>query len=308
MKHIVSVSIGSSKRNKRTEQDFLGEHVIVERIGTDGSIEKAIELITELDGKVDAFGMGGIDLWVGCGRNKYMLRDALPIAKAAKKTPIVDGSGLKATLERRVIKYLDEVAKVPFREKTVLLVSGVDRFGMAEALRDTGCRLILGDLIFVLNLPIPLRSLEALDRVARVLAPIVVRLPFSMLYPTGAKQESKPSPKQSRWYHEADIIAGDWHYVHKYMPEDMRGRAVITNTTTEEDVALLKKRGVTTLITTTPEMEGRSFGTNVMEGLIVSLLGKRPEDITTDDLNDMLDRLDFKPRITVLNEPPLIPA
>jgi len=308
MKHVVSVSLGSSKRNKRTEQDFLGERCIVERIGTDGSIEKAIQLITELDGKVDAFGMGGIDLWVGCGRRKYMLRDAIPIARAAKKTPIVDGSGLKSTLERRVIKYLDEVSKVPFKEKTVLLVSGVDRFGMAEALRDTGCKLILGDLIFVLNVPIPLYSLEALDRVARVLAPIVTRLPFSMLYPTGEKQHHAVNPKQARWYHRSDIVAGDWHYVNKYMPEDMRGKSIITNTTTEEDVAEMKKRGVSTLITTTPELEGRSFGTNVMEGLIVSLLGKRPEEITPDDINNMLDRLDFRPRISVLNEPSLIPA
>jgi len=308
VKHVVSVSLGSSKRNKRTEQDFLGEHCIIERIGTDGSIERAIQLITELDGKVDAFGMGGIDLWVGCGRRRYMLRDAIPIARAAKKTPIVDGSMLKGTLEARVIRYLNEVAKVPFREKTVLMVSGVDRFGMAEALRDTGCKLILGDLIFVLNVPVPLHSLEALDKVARILAPIVVRLPFSMLYPTGEKQEHGVNPKHAKWYHLSDIIAGDWHYVNKYMPEDMRGKSIITNTTTEEDVAELKRRGVSTLITTTPELEGRSFGTNVMEGLIVALLGKRPEEVTQEDINGMLDRLEFKPRITVLNEPSLIPA
>ncbi len=309
VKHVVSVSLGSSKRNKRTEQDFLGEHFIVERIGTDGSVEKAIDLIKELDGKVDAFGMGGIDLYVGCGRNKYMLKDAIPIARAAKKTPIVDGSGLKSTLERRVIKYLFNEVRVPFQTKTVLMVSGADRFGMAEALHETGCKLILGDLIFVLNVPIPLRSLDALDRVARVIAPVVTRMPFSMLYPTGEKQEHhRLNPKQSRWYKEADIVAGDWHYVIKWMPEDMRGKSVITNTTTEEDVADLKRRGISTLITTTPELEGRSFGTNVMEGVVVALLGKRPEEITADDVNGMLDRLEFKPRITVLNEPSLVPA
>ena len=93
MKHVVSVSLGSSKRNKKTESEFLGEQVLVERIGTDGSIPRAIELIRELDGKVDAFGMGGIDLWIACSRSKYMLKDALPIARAAKKTPIVDGRG-----------------------------------------------------------------------------------------------------------------------------------------------------------------------------------------------------------------------
>lgn len=309
MKHVVSVSLGSSRRNKRTEAEFLGEQVIVERIGTDGSIPKAIEIIRGLDGKVDAFGMGGIDLWIACGRSKYMLKDAVPIAKAAKKTPIVDGSRLKGTLERRVIRYLNDEMRVPFKDLKVLLTVGVDRFGMAEALRDTGCKLVLGDLIFALGIPIPLQSLDALDKVARVLAPLVVRLPFSMLYPTGSKQEErKANPKFARFYKEADVIAGDFHYIVKHMPEDMTGKSIITNTVTEDDVKEFRARGVSTLITTTPEMEGRSFGTNVMEGLIVSLLGKMPEEITDDEINGMLDRLGFKPRIEVLNPPSIIPG
>jgi len=303
VKHIVSVSIGSSKRNKRTEQELLGEKVIVERIGTDGSIEKAIEIIRELDGKVDAFGMGGIDLHVACGRKRYTLRDAIPIANAAKKTPIVDGSRLKGTLERRVIRHLDKHSIVDFKGKTVLLVCGVDRFGMAEALQETGCNLILGDLIFVLNLPVPLRSLNALDKVARAIAPIVVKLPFSLLYPTGEKQNGNNRKKtlQAKYYHQADVIAGDFHYVKRYMPGNMAGKVIITNTVTEDDIEWLKRLGVGTLITTTPKMDGRSFGTNVMEGLIVALLNKAPDEISDQEINDLLDKLNFEPRVEVLN-------
>ena len=309
MKHVVSVSLGSSKRNKRTEQEFLGEKTIVERIGTDGSIEKAIEIIKELDGKVDAFGMGGIDLYVSCGKKRYILKDAIPIAQAAQKTPIVDGSRLKGTLERRVIQYLDRELNIPFDEKKVLLVSGMDRFGMAEALQETGCDLVLGDLVFILNIPIPLKSLSALDKIARAVAPIVVKLPFSMLYPTGEKQDTVQSKKSvhTKFYNEADIIAGDFLLVKKHMPEDMSGKSIITNTVTAEDVDMLRKRGLSTLITTTPEMDGRSFGTNVMEALIVALLKKMPEEITDDEINELLDRLNFKPRIEVLTPPSLIP-
>lgn len=309
MKHVVSVSLGSSKRNKRTEQEFLGEKTIVERIGTDGSIEKAIEIIKELDGKVDAFGMGGIDLYVSCGKKRYILKDAIPIAQAAQKTPIVDGSRLKGTLERRVIQYLDRELNVPFDEKKVLLVSGMDRFGMAEALQETGCELVLGDLVFILNIPIPIKSLSALDKIARAVAPIVVKLPFSMLYPTGEKQDTVQSKKtvHTKFYNEADIITGDFLLVKKHMPEDMSGKSIITNTVTAEDVDMLRERGLSTLITTTPEMDGRSFGTNVMEALIVALLKKMPEEITDDEINELLDRLNFKPRIEVLNPPSLIP-
>lgn len=307
MKRVVSVSLGSSRRNKKVEQDFLGERFVIERIGTDGSIPKAIEIIRQLDGKVDAFGMGGIDLYIGCGKRRYMLRDAVPIARAAKVTPIVDGGRIKATLERRVILYLNDVLRVPFKGKTVLLVSGMDRFGMAEAIQQTEADLILGDFIFALHLPIKLRSLRALDFAARIIAPIAVKLPFSVLYPTGKEQEKTTSHRFSRYYLEADIIAGDFHYIRKYLPESLPGRSIITNTVTEEDVADLRKRGVSTLVTTTPEMDGRSFGTNVLEGVLVALSGKRPEELTDEDVNALLDKLDFKPRVEVLNPPSLVP-
>src|SRR5690554_3650848 len=101
MKRIVSVSLGSSKRDHAVETELLGEKFSVERIGTNGDIKKMIALIRELDGKVDAFGLGGIDLYIQAVDRRYTLRDAQKIAAAARSTPIVDGSGLKNTLERK---------------------------------------------------------------------------------------------------------------------------------------------------------------------------------------------------------------
>ena len=57
MKRAVSVSIGSSKRNKAVEVTLLGEKVSIERIGTDGDMEAAALKYKELDGTVDAFGV-----------------------------------------------------------------------------------------------------------------------------------------------------------------------------------------------------------------------------------------------------------
>ena len=57
MKHVVSISLGSSRRDKRVETEILGERVLIERIGTDGDQKKAREKYLELDGKVDCFGI-----------------------------------------------------------------------------------------------------------------------------------------------------------------------------------------------------------------------------------------------------------
>src|SRR5690606_14989923 len=100
------------------------------------------------------------------------------------------------------------------------------------------------------------------------LLPVVTRLPFKILYPTGEKQETV-HPRYARHFHWADIIAGDFHFIRRNMPGDMRGKLIITNTITADDVGELQRRGVRWLVTTTPELGGRSFGTNVLEAMLV---------------------------------------
>lgn len=299
MKRVVSISLGSSKRNHAVEIEIGGYACRVERIGTDGDVAAMIRMIRELDGKVDCFGLGGMDLYVFAGNRRYALREAKKVAAAARKTPLVDGSGLKNTLERQTVSWLKEHTKLLDNNPRVLMMSGADRFGLAEALTAAGCRIVYGDLVFTVGLPLPLRSLEALGRVARVLAPVICRLPLSMIYPTGKKQEEN-TPKAQGLFAQADIVAGDFHFIRRYMPEELTGKTVITNTTTAEDVALLKSRGVATLVTTTPELNGRSFGTNVMEALMVAVAGHGRE-LSEDEYAKMLEQLNFIPRIASLN-------
>ncbi len=61
---VVSVSLGSSSRDKTSRATFLGEEIELRRVGTDGDLQKAHAMIAELDGKVDAIGLGGIDLYL----------------------------------------------------------------------------------------------------------------------------------------------------------------------------------------------------------------------------------------------------
>ena len=300
MKHIVSVSLGSSKRNHAVETEFLGEKFRIERIGTDGDWDAAINLVRSLDGKVDAFGMGGISLYIYVGPKRYILKDAKKLLAEARLTPMVDGGGLKHILEKQSIERVAREGIVDFKGKHVLMVCGVDRLGMAEVLNDLSDHIVFGDLIYGLGLPVRIRSLKALYRIAGLIAPIVVNFPFDSLYPTGSKQDVI-IPKFSKYYYEADIIAGDFLYIRRYLPDRLDGKTIITNTTTQEDVKLLKDRGVRLLVTTTPEMEGRSFGTNVMEALLVSIIGKPVDQITEDDYRNLLRELDFQPGVIYLN-------
>jgi len=300
MKHVLSVSIGSSKRDKTYIGEFLGEEVEVGRKGTDGDMKKAGEIIHELDGTIDCFGIGGTDIYLWSSTRKYRVKDAWNIAKNAVKSPVVDGGEIKHTLERQVIRDLANVQKIIQKGDPALLVSGVDRIGMAEALDEIGCDTIYGDLLFALKINRPLRSLKELNFIAATLLPVMTKLPFKWIYPTGKKQEEM-KPRFPEQFERAKVVAGDFHYIRKYMPEDMKGKIIITNTTTEEDVKLLTDRGVKWLVTTTPRMGGRSFGTNVLQSLIVAISGKHPSNMTWDDYLEYIRKMDLKPSITELN-------
>lgn len=304
MKKVVSVSLGSSKRNKTVVVELLGEQFEISRIGTDGDFPKALATLHELDGKVDAIGLGGIDVFLYIRDRRYAIRDGLKLMNAVRRTPVVDGSCLKRTLEREVVRYLARETELIPPGTKVLMVSAADRFGMAQAFVDAGCETTFGDLIFTVGIHYPIRTVNQLERLARLLLPFFVRLPFKMLYPTGKQQDIHNDKKARRfasYYREAEVLAGDFHFIRRYLPPTLDGKVIVTNTTTGADVELLRERGASYLVTTTPEYEGRSFGTNVMEGVFVALIGKPWAEITNDEYLDLLRRLSFKPRIVKLN-------
>lgn len=301
MKRAVSISLGSSKRNKAVEVTLLGEKVSIERIGTDGDMEAAARKYQELDGKVDAFGVGGADLGVLVDKKWYPLFSVNPMVRFVKETPLVDGTGLKSTLESKSASFLDAHIKdyINERGRKAFIMTGVDRWGMTQCFLDAGYECVFGDLMFSLGIPIPLHSAKQLKTLAALLMPIAGRLPFKWIYPTGEKQEER-KPKHPGHFQWATVTAGDCHYIKRYMPDDMQGKVVVTNTTTQEDTELFRKVGVKYLITTTPVLEGRSFGTNMMESALIAISGKK-RALTDVEYSDLLAQLKFEPQIQELN-------
>ena len=199
-----------------------------------------------------------------------MFKESARIASVAKITPIVDGSGVKDTLERYLVHFLTERYGFDFLGKKVLVVSAVDRFGMAESFEEAGARLICGDLLFAIGLPIPLRKLKTLGNLVDLAAPLLTRMPVGWLYPTGKKQTTR-APRYTRFFLETDIIAGDFHYIRRYMPARLDGKVVITSSVAKHDMEMLIEAGVKMVVTTSPDMGCRAFGANVLEAILTAI-------------------------------------
>jgi hypothetical protein len=301
MKRILSVSLGSPTRNHKTRVSFLGEDFELERMGVGDNMKRYLATYEAYDGKVDAFGVGGAEFYLQVDQKRYYFREIKAVRECVKLSKIGDGNGVKHLLAPRAIDRLEKVTGISLKGKKAFKTSAVDRWGMAKALVDHGCDVTFGDLMLALGVPIPLHSLAQVKLVAALIAPIAVQLPLSWLYPLGEAQEKAPGTRFTRYYEEAEIIAGDFLQVWRYLPDDLSGKIIITNTTTAQNVEELQKRKLKILVTTTPRLEGRSFGTNVMEATLRTLVPKPDDEIASADFLALMDRIPILAEVMVLN-------
>jgi len=299
MKHVVSISLGSSSRDKRVEFKLGDETIIMERMGCDGDEKKARALYADMDGKVDAFGVGGVELYVRVVNKNYPLRSGLNLIKEVKRTPCTDGRGLKLTMEQNIFQIAEPQCHRPVSPRRGMMPVAADRYGMAESLHRAGFELVFCDLMFGLGIPLPVYGLARLRTLAAILMPVVGLMPISMLYPTGQNQDENV-PKYEKWFNYGPVIAGDFQYIRRHMPLDLTGKVIITNTTTFNDVELMQSRGVSYLVTSTPRIEGRSFGANVLEAALIAYSGKGRE-LTDAELSALVKELNLKPHVQELN-------
>lgn len=305
MKKIISISVGSSARDHTTRHEFLGQECEISRRGTNGDFKKAIELYKELDGKVDAFGIGGVEFFLQVEDKKYYFRDVKRIRNAIKISKAGDGNGVKGLLEKRAFecleKYLNEKEGRSLKGLPALKTTVVERYSMGKAMVDAGLDVTFGDFMFALGLPIAIKKLSTARLVAATLLPVVTQVPFSWLYPLGSEQDKPPQPKWTKYYQQSQVIAGDFLQIRQYMPDDLTGKIIVTNTTTTKNVEELRKRNLHILVTVTPRLEGRSFGTNVMEATLLALMDKAQSEVTQADFLDLINRIPLEPNIEVLN-------
>jgi hypothetical protein len=304
VKKILSVSLGSPSRDHTTRHEFLGQECELSRQGTGADFEKALAMYREYDGKVDAFGVGGLEFYLGVGKRRYYFREGKRIRAAIKVSKVGDGNGIKGLLVQRAFtaleKHLNDEGK-SLKGMKALKTNAVDRYVMAEGLVNAGCAPVFGDLMFSLGLPIPVRKLSTVRVIAALLLPVITQLPFKLFYPLGSAQDNEPEPKWTKYYQEATVLAGDFVSIRAHMPDDLSSKIVVTNTTTAKNVEELQKRGLHILVTTTPRLEGRSFGTNVMEATLRALIDKPDPEITEADFLDLIERISLEPNIEILN-------
>lgn len=281
MLRVVSVSLGSARRDFDARVEVGGRLFHVQRVGANGDAALAARWMRELDGRVDALGLGGVNMALAAGGRRYPLALGRQLAAQAPRTPVVDGCAWKGVVEPLAVARLVR-GGFPLPGATVVVASVLDRYPLARALAAHGCRVLAGDAYFALGLPILFPSLRAFEAAALLTAPVLTRLPLPWLYPLGRSQDRAPAgaePLLTR----VGVLAGDFHLLRRRLPHDLGKKAVLASTVTDEDMRLLRERGAAAVATLNPSLGGRAPGANVWEAMAVAAAGKVSEAMTRED-------------------------
>ncbi|XSG74765.1 serine carboxypeptidase [Herpetosiphon llansteffanensis] len=281
MKEVVCITLGRSRRDFSFTTTLLGEEIRVRRIGADGDVERVKQLIREHDGKVDAIALGGVIANFRVGKASYQHNQAYTIVNQARVTPTADGVLLKSTLERWTVAQAVSREPGRFNYRRVLVFSGIERYSLAESLSNHNVDLRFADPKVHYGLPFTLSSLSQLERYAKFAMPDLAKKPYRRIHPIGkgATHDSRLE-KDCAW---ADVLAGDFAFIRRYAPQDLRGRTILTDDPSPAEIEDLRQRGAHTLITLTPKIseEHPFVSADVLEAMILAVTGKRELDEAT---------------------------
>ncbi len=300
MKQILVIHTGSDDATSTV--NFLGQDVTIRRVGCGGEDERARALIVEHDGKVDAIGLEGMParLQLGSVRRVHAVGAALP--QAAQSTPVVDGGNIRDGLERWGVILADRAQPGIFSQKRILMVPGLNHSGLAQSLGRRSSEIRYADPPIFFALPdVPgVGSRQTLDQAA---APTLDRLkdaPFHRIMPLPGQPNTHRAESPFQW---ADILAGDIGAIRRYAPDKLRRKTVVVEHADEQDLADLRQRGVSIVVTMMPALDGDGLGAwsaATIEALLVALRRSPDAPLTEDTYLDLMADIHWTPAIRYL--------
>jgi len=303
LKQIVSISLGSSDHDYEFETEFLGQEFSVIRLGTDGDMEKAAEMLLRWDKEADAIGLGCVKFPYGFGP-RYLTRkhvDKLRKLGSRIQTPFTLGSALRDVSFEWSLRYIEYKFGNYFDEARVLFLSGMSNYRIARVMSEFTDNLTFADPVLENGISKFLNSLEGLKRYAHSAHEVLQWVPSKRLTSSVVPLQAWNGYILKKAMQKANIIVVPSYNFYDYLEdtslEELGGKIIITSTAYDDRVEFLKERGVDVIIDPTPKILERVVAPNVLEALIIAALGKNRDNIRADDLLEIISTQKMDPRV-----------
>jgi len=299
MKHVVSISLGTSSQDFEFTTEFLGEKLHVRRIGTNGNTAEAVKLIKLWDKKAAAIGIGVLKDHYKVGSRRFIEKDSARLKAVATRVPVTTGGRLGDIFQEWAVRHTQTQLGSYFNNARTLFFSGLTDYKLALALSEYTSNLQFADPVLQMGVPKLLNSLDALHLYSNG-AHYVKDWTLPSAIATGPVKEWTRFVLRKA-LQKATVVVAPVHELDDLGLEELAGKTLITATVNDERMAQLRDKGVSMVIDGSPTMNGHVLGANLLDAMILAATGKAPQDIQEDDYLEIITGLDSEPRIVYPN-------
>jgi predicted amino acid dehydrogenase len=295
MKKVVSVTMGSSKKDFSFETDFLGQRFKVQRLGADKDSKKAWELLRRQQANADAIGLGEVADHCHVGTTTIVNRETQKLLKVVTRVPVTTGAKLRRLLQVRAVRHVQKELGSYFNNNLVLFLSGMRNYEIAVALSDYTQNLSFADPVFQAGSPVLLGSLAQLELYAKGNEMVSGQKPWRML------EKSLASLKNMRVANavgKAHVIVGNYDEIRAVGSlANLHGKTLITSAVDDEQLTFYKQCKVNLVIDVSPKLFDRVVGISTLEAMILAKLERSADELADEEFEEIIDELDLKPRL-----------
>ena len=304
MKQIINISLGPGNDDYELKVDFQGQKFAIQRIGVDGDLDRASELMLTWNKQADAIGLSGIQFPYTIGARKMPDRKTARLLKEARQlsTPVTVGSLLRDVSHEWALRHTHFIfGGNYFTNARVLFFSGMANSKIARVMQEYTPNLQFADPLLEEGIPRLMSSYNELELYASRLKGALKLIPGRRTVTGVGPVKQAGDYLLRRAVEKAQVLVvpyyGFYRYLEQFSADELRGKIVITTTAYADRVAYLKEKEVGVIIDSTPKLFDRVIGVSVLEALLMAALQLPDEEESSDDLLEVISEMEMEPRI-----------
>ncbi|MCX7150182.1 MAG: hypothetical protein NTY05_12365 [Rhodocyclales bacterium] len=295
MKKVVTVTLGSSKKDFEFKTRFLGQEFSVRRLGADQDSSKAWELMRRQQANADAIALSDMVDHYHVGLRTVVNKKSQRLMQVVTRVPVTTGASLRRLLQVRAIRYVQKELGNYFNNNLVLFLSGMRNYDMAVALSDYTKNLSFADPVFQAGSPLLLSSLDQLELYAKgkELIPDIVPGKFLKSVLSTLKNKIVASAVA-----KSHVIVGTFREIQAVSSGgNLAGKTLITSAIDDEALAFFTRHKVNLVVDVSPKLFDRVVGISTITAMILAATGKPEAELSDHDFEEIINELDIKPRL-----------
>jgi predicted amino acid dehydrogenase len=292
---VANITLQSNQWDYDEQVKFSGRSFRLVRIGTNGDLKKAEDLVWQWSLKADAIAVSGIREARAAGVFEGDVERINEVRDTTSRVPVRDGAMLADVLQEWAIRRVQADLPGYFSNARVVVVGGAMQDRTIAVLREFTGNIVFEEVNDQSDMPSQFKVNPVTAKAAELGRSTWQATP-DLLKGTVSGPATWVAERLAHWAaKEADVLVGAYADLVRFGLDDLAGKTVITNAVSDARLADLTGRGVDLVVDATPQPFPFMTVTATLEAMTAALT--EGSELTPDDIVRVIQASQLEPRL-----------